>query len=102
MKTSELLRRAANEHLWEGEGVYQFYTEKKQFSCDSVNQAYRTATRNKWATTPSHVKAFLKELGVNLNGFHEFDEFPHGPACQGARYAWLMFAADIADEWGVE
>lgn len=42
---------------------------------------------------------FLRDLGMG-SGTHEFSEF--GSEQMNVRKAWLMFAADLADEWGVE
>jgi hypothetical protein len=43
----------------------------------------------------------LSNMGLDLKAFNCFCEFPMGVERQGARYAWLMFAADIAEEQGV-
>lgn len=102
MKTSELLREAADRNLWNGEGAYVYQSGACRYSCDAVQAAYRRLTGRSYATLPLKVKMFLCELGVGTRSLIEFDDVLPGPQRQGARYAWLMFAADIADEWGVE
>jgi hypothetical protein len=46
---------------------------------------------------------FLCSLGMRtgINAQREFLGFPEGPERQAVRYCWMMFAADIAEEWGV-
>jgi hypothetical protein len=34
-------------------------------------------------------------------GVHEFSEFSEGIERQSVRIAWLLFAAQLADEWNI-
>jgi len=90
---AETLRQAAEYYLWDGEGEYAYGNDGRyMYSCDAV---YWSKDFNKnWGV-------FLEELGVLTWSTSQFNEFPAGPVRQAARYAWLLFAADIAEEWGV-
>lgn len=92
MKISEILWKAANESLWDGSGHHY---NRETYSCAAVAEAEGVSV---W--WESKTVAFLKEFGVTPESRTEFDEFKYGGDQQGARYAWLMFAAMIAEEEG--
>jgi hypothetical protein len=110
MKISTVLREAANTNLWDGMN-YQLrksdpmYSEKdcaaiqgkSQYSCDAFhhfNMHHITYEFQK------EIEDFLYELGLNPETINAFTEFEPGEERQSVRYAWLMFAADIAEEEG--
>jgi hypothetical protein len=92
MTIAELLHRAADRHL-SSAGVGGFDTEVE--SCSAVMVAAK-----KMNVDYHPVCHGLQEMGVNLS-YMQFEEFPRGPERQAARYAWLKFAAMIAEEQGV-
>lgn len=92
-KVADTLRRAADEHLWDGVGSY-WESPTQVFSCGAVWQCLHDWSYN----TPTLVH--MKDLGVGVDG--QFDEFAEGPERQSVRYAWLMFAADMAEEFGLD
>jgi hypothetical protein len=89
---AEVLHRAADEHLWDGSGLYPIGSE---YSCGAGYWASGTGRR--WTM----VRAGLRRMGLDVNSYTEFSDVPHGPERQAARYAWLKFAAMIAEEQGV-
>lgn len=96
MKISDVLWIAANEHLSEVDFSYlrsNSFGWNRNYSCSAVYQVGEEFS--------SKTTAFLHELGVNINGFYEFDEFVPGEERQGARYLWLMFAYEVALSEGV-
>lgn len=100
MKLSELLRAAANEALWNGyRAVFRGdETGIAEYSCNAVmEQEYRCALGDLRGLGAGY---FLSTLGVSIGSLSEFDEFAYGIERQAVRYAWLMFAADIAEEEG--
>jgi hypothetical protein len=89
---AELLHRAADRHLSSaGAGG----RDKEVESCCAVIVAAQ-----KMDVDYRPVWHGLQEMGVNFS-FYEFEEFPRGHERQAARYAWLKFAAMIAEEQGV-
>lgn len=95
MKISEILWRAANEHLWDG---YGDDLDAIIYSCDAVDKA---ATGRVVGSYRCGACAFLRELGCTSDAMYLFNEFKSGPKRQGARYAWLMFASMYAEELGL-
>jgi|OpeIllAssembly_1097287.scaffolds.fasta_scaffold01773_5 hypothetical protein len=99
---SKLLRRAANKHLWDGKHseVWTKDSEvtdgKEPYTCDSIYRA-AMANRSDWATYYAAMD-FLRGLGCPTDSLRAFHEFTFGEERQGARYAWLMFAAAVAEE----
>ncbi len=91
MKVSEVLWKAANEELWDGEDRgWEDNPYDLEYSCYAIKAvAYGV-------NTP--VMDFIVELGVNSDSVRVFNEFEEGEARQGARYAWLMFASMYAEE----
>jgi hypothetical protein len=53
-----------------------------------------------WTPLATRVLDGLRAMGCG-GGIDEFSEFAPGPERQAARYAWLKFAAMIAEEQGV-
>lgn len=98
MTVAQVLRLAANTCLWNG---YARDTgiRKAAMSCIAVDVAMDVA--GPYVVPRDKTRQHLRRLGVNCTSTREFDEFPPGPKRQSARYAWLMFAADIAEEWKV-
>lgn len=90
---AELLRKAANEHLWDGAG--ELPPGVDALSCFAVILAEGADTGLYVATL-----AFLSRLGVNAWD-REFAEFEIGAERQGARFLWLHFAALVAEDGGI-
>jgi hypothetical protein len=84
MKISEVLHRAADERLSTGTDYHGY-----MYSCDAIGCSQMSTLR------------FVGNLGVNTDGFHQFDEFHIGQERQGARYLWLKFAALVAEDEGL-
>lgn len=88
MKISEILRKAANEHLWDRTGRLG---EKEIYSCDAI----ACVGANSWEAI-----RFCQSLGLNSYSLSAFNEFESGPKRQGARFLWLHFAALVAEDMG--
>lgn len=112
MKISTLLRKAANEHLWVGGKYYN--QQGEVFSCSAVIAAARDTYPNfcwwplkenenlyKRKALQEKALAFLYELGCPVCSTTAFNEFKIGKTRQAVRYAWLMFAAQVAKEEGL-
>ena len=91
MKTSAILRRAADKHLAIGESYVVW--PKWEFSCDaaSANLGYANHYRV--------IKALI-DFGVPVQSTYAFDSFPEGEIRQGARFLWLDFAALVLESEG--
>jgi hypothetical protein len=97
MKISDVLWKVANENLWDGHTESRF--NQVEFICCGVGSVYGGETR-------SLVEGFLSSLGMGLTGT-SFSEVSVGRKRkyfteverQQVRYAWLMFASMIAEEW---
>jgi hypothetical protein len=92
---AEVLHRAADEFLWDGESQ-RTWDSDYLYSCDAI-----FAGLNLPANIRTRIKLGLIEMGLDAEDFYHFDDFRAGPQRQGARYAWLKFAAMIAEEQGV-
>jgi hypothetical protein len=90
---AELLHKAADSHLSRA-GVGG--RDKEVESCTAV-----VVAAEKMNVDYRPVWHGLQEMGVYTFSFMQFEEFPRGPERQAARYAWLKFAALIAEEQGV-
>jgi hypothetical protein len=94
---AEVLHRAADKFLWNGSGRNPIRIPT--CSCFAVAAAL--------GRDPEDYKPFgpvytgLRRMGVDPFEIGLFDEFEYGPERQAARYAWLKFAAMIAEEQGV-
>jgi len=103
MKISEILRKAADEHL---KSVDDYDEGRMRYSCNAVSNACSTLDRNH-AENFKRVMDFLIELGVDCgrtdNGINpQFaNDFEAGPERQGARFLWLDFAALVAEDEGL-
>ena len=98
-KISDILWEAANEYLSEVGSIHLRsggYGWKNKYSCLAVYDACE-----EFSVSPYETMNFLEELGVNTDGFYEFNEFDAGEERQGARYLWLMFAYQVALSEGV-
>jgi len=113
MKLSTLLRKAANNHLWDGDEEDH---EKEYYSCIAVEEAIYTVVNvnGRWsdnvawnkvyrqrAQLKNRASSFLKELGCPIDASCTFNNFRKIKEKQAARYSWLMFAAQIAKEEGL-
>ena len=93
MKISDQIRYAAGNHLWDG--VSARPPKRCAYSCNAL------------ANIPNleyTLKPLLEEMGLPRSldsiGFAaNFREFQFQAEAQQARYAWLMFVADIYEEW---
>lgn len=90
---AENLRRAAQHHLWDGVNPDAEY--QHVYSCNAVLRA-------DGVEHGSLTLGFLVGLGLSSRDDPQFEEFKEGKARQGARFSWLMFAADIAEEWDIK
>jgi hypothetical protein len=94
---AEVLHFAADELLWDGSGD----TDPDYiYSCDA---AMRAAQRlGGWGLWPV-VECGLANMGVDTGSLGQFDNIGDRMSAerQAARYAWLKFAALIAEEQGV-
>jgi hypothetical protein len=89
---AEVLHRAADEFLWNG--IREPGGNLREYSCGSAYASCGPSYYKK-------IKPGLAAMGLDTDSYTEFDELPEGPKRQGARYAWLKFAAMIAEEQGV-
>lgn len=105
-KISDILWKAANKYLASGRLDYDHSTELYRYSCDAIQATLDWKEGRTW----HRIQDFLQELGLNsfdTQAFKEFERrYQNGPLelterSQGARYAWLMFASQIAEERGL-
>lgn len=92
---AEVLHLAADTFLWPG-GVYCSTDDDNVFSCFAIERAAKHLQ-----TRYGPIKIGLRRMGLCTDSANEFNEFPRGTKRQAARYAWLKFAAMIAEEQGV-
>jgi hypothetical protein len=112
MPVADILRIAADNYLRTGPEYENFIfsrngKEIQTFSCIAVRLAIKEKIRpdvkqyNIWITKQGKtVQKFLKDLGVDTTSMTLFYGFNRRQA-QDTRYAWLNFAADIAEEEGL-
>lgn len=98
IKISEILHKAADEFLWNGHGSF-FDQPLSRYSCDAVTKAI--IFLNVPYEIDSNLFEGLENMGLDTESCNQFDEFKNAIDCQAARYAWLKFAAMIAEEQGV-
>lgn len=85
-KVSTIIRAAANNRLWDGISPPE---GKFTMSCLAVFREERESSRaGDW---------LMNEMEAHMP-----HEIPIGHERQAFRYAWLMFAADLADEWNIQ
>ena len=95
-KLSTILRTAA-EKIHDGNG---YASPRKRMSCLVADTEDRGSSINAGSKGEAKAWSFLyDELGAYV-GYDDLD-MEEGPKKQAIRYAWLMFAADLADEWGI-
>jgi hypothetical protein len=96
-KISEILHLAADEYLWTG------YSKDPRnlsiYSCFAIDLAIDDLDLS--ASRTGKLFKGLGEMGLDIGSITAFEEFRYGPQRQAARYAWLKFAAMIAEEQGV-
>jgi len=107
IKISDVLHLAADKYLAYSE-LEWLYSEKLRFSCDAIRSAINELDANYDSRNYLHevIKSGLFNMGLIVCSCREFAEFTPNfesvtPESQGARYAWLKFAAMIAEEQGV-
>lgn len=110
MKISDILWEAANSFLYYPDlpGDSFGYAE---YSCDAIGDVCcELIDDDRYDDNRGSVMKFLSGLGLPISDGSEFKEFEkfyedYGykvtEESQGARYAWLMFAHDIALEEGL-
>jgi hypothetical protein len=94
MKTSRLLRKAANEYLWDG--TYSRPGGVSEFSCIAISLAECGGDENRYSNS-SPARLWVEET-FSIPAYTAFEEFGRITDAQGARYAWLMFASMYAAE----
>ena len=109
MPVADILRYAADEKLRRpNRDSHDGHVWRESFSCLAVKQALRDKLRPdildyaamKQTKQGRVVYKFLKELGVDTGSCKLFKNVDKETA-QEIRYAWLHFAADIAEEEGL-
>lgn len=105
---AEVLHLAADKYLEYDHyyGIVGEFHKRELFSCDAVDSAAWESFQ-KW----DHDILFddfidpimrgLENMGVNTSSSIQFIEYSNLEERQGARYAWLKFAAMMAEEQGV-
>lgn len=101
MKISEILWKAANERLTE-EDDWWGDDEHSNLSCVAAALAEGLSLDDPWRTNAKKSRAvqFLRDLGCKPHSSRSFNSFSDDQR-QGARYAWLMFASQYAEEQGL-
>ena len=96
MKISEILREAADVHLWHGEGRL-WDSCQESYTCCAVCNVDCSAIEQR------AVFRFLRRLGLDTESCSQFDDthFDDSAALQGARFLWLDFAALVAEDEGI-
>lgn len=93
---AKLLRKAANQHLWDGDWSKPSFGNE-QFSCCAVEIASIGLPYQTFFDALGH----LRRLGVRTESEGEFSEIAGYEARQGARFLWLHFAALVAEDGGI-
>lgn len=104
---AEILHCAADKHLAAKKSEYWSYGGRKEkFSCCAMHEAVIDLNRNfnayEMTDIVNRIGEGLEAMGCPINSVDAFDD--HGEFVaenQQARYAWLKFAAIIAEEQGV-
>lgn len=96
IKISEIIHLAADKYLSEFKNGFDHY------SCIAIRHAAEELIGNldSREDTLNIIDCGLIELGVDTEGFHEFDDIPEEHR-QATRYQWLKFCALLAEEQGV-
>lgn len=95
-----VLRSAADQYLWNPSRHGAFFAAKEPFRTfgapfEAVPD-HAVGLVNVERDLSNAASQWLAELGMPAEQDHE--EFERGIVRQSARYAWLMFAADLAEE----
>jgi hypothetical protein len=104
---AEILHNAADKHLAAKSNQYWAKGgNKEKFSCcaveESVIDLHRTFNSDEINDVYNRVRYGLQEMGCPIDSTDAFDDAGEFNAeNQQARYAWLKFAAIIAQEQGV-
>lgn len=111
IKISDVLHLAADKYLASCESERGV---KCRFSCSAISEALDELIPDWYSLNMMYrqIDIGLREMGLDLdaNGFPEFEyersfvgwkSVSVTESSQGARYAWLKFAAMIAEEQGV-
>lgn len=99
---ADILRKAADEFLWDGRKSDPFCESSCEFSCNSIEDCIDSMTdiKNKKGFTKKLIQKGLREMGLSVLSAKQFNEFSNIEERQAARYNWLYFAALIAEEQG--
>jgi len=103
-KLSTILNNAAEFHL--SQTVSDIPNENSEYTCIAVSIAVRKAFSDYYDREDyleNVIEPFMESLGLvkhpeDHQDDGEFHEFEKGPERQAVRYAWLKFAAMIAEE----
>lgn len=97
---AETLHYAADECLWDGRWDGRSRGHISKYSCDAVHLAAFDLGLSECKRKAMFTG--LRRMGVDTRGLLQFSDFVNDSRrAQGARYAWLKFAAMIAEEQGV-
>lgn len=103
IKISDVLHLAADKYL--AKDTFDFCNGKCKYSCDAIDLAHYELCAYNSPEMNYSIKKGLQNMGLCTSSTGEFNEFQNNgyttPESQGARYAWLKFAAMIAEEQGV-
>lgn len=106
---ADILRDAANKYLQTTSQRFDgaWYADVEKYSCNAVKKALQLEVRpdihmydQDLSKQGRKVFSFLKELGVDTKSIFAFSSINEYEQ-QNARFAWLHFAADIAEEEGL-
>lgn len=104
---ADILHIAADKHLAVDYNDYNFNQQKHMFSCcaieETVEELYGWRECLKDDGILDIIKKGLSNMGLNCDSFHAFKPWHSRDSApmQQSRYAWLKFAALIAEEQGV-
>lgn len=96
---AEILHYAADVCLWDGITSVH-WPDADPASCCAIGSACVALIPKFSEEYFYRIDAGLRNMGLNTDDVN-FLTFQRGPKRQGARYAWLKFAAMIAEEQGV-
>lgn len=106
---ADILRDAANKYLLTTSQRFDgaWYADIEKYSCNAVKKVLQLEVRpdihmynQPMTKQEKKVFAFLRELGVDTKCIYQFNNISPAEQ-QDARFAWLHFAADIAEEEGL-
>jgi len=104
---ADILHLAADKYLAVNYDDYNNYQHKRMFSCCAIETAVEELYGWKECFKDDGVLDIIKEgltnMGLNCNSFHAFKPWHSRDSApmQQSRYAWLKFAALMAEEQGV-